>query len=228
MIKLLDICCGGGGAAIGYAQAAAELGLSIEITGVDLAPQPNYPFTFVQADGVEYLRQLVAHGNPEGFTHIHSSPPCQEFSVSTYPMRKAGKQYPNILPEVQALVAAAQIPAVIENVPLAPIRADVVLRGDMFGLRVLRRRHFELHGWFMLSPCMPAQVGTVQAGDYATVAGTGSNKPNKRATPYKHRSANVLLSWQAAMDSPLRTRRELAESIPPAYTRYIGRQFFRI
>ena len=39
-IKLLDLCCKAGGGSMGYFQAAKDMGLNIEITGVDIEPQP--------------------------------------------------------------------------------------------------------------------------------------------------------------------------------------------
>jgi DNA (cytosine-5)-methyltransferase 1 len=54
-MRLLDLFCGAGGAAVGYNRAGFT-----EIIGVDLTAQPRYPFTFVQADALEYLaRELL-------------------------------------------------------------------------------------------------------------------------------------------------------------------------
>ena len=70
-MKLLDLYCKAGGAAAGYARAG------FTVTGVDIAPQPRYPFEFVQANAlelsVEFLRQ---------FDVIHASPRLQALAVA--------------------------------------------------------------------------------------------------------------------------------------------------
>ena len=69
--RLLDLFCGAGGAAMGYHRAGF-----VEIVGVDNAPQPRYPFEFVQGDALEYV---LEHGHK--FDAIHASPPCQAYSI---------------------------------------------------------------------------------------------------------------------------------------------------
>src|SRR5881394_186013 len=74
--RLLDLFCGAGGAAMGYHRAG------FEVVGVDIKPQPRYPFEFVQADALEYLAAVHPQTGMAGaprFDAIHASPPCQGY-----------------------------------------------------------------------------------------------------------------------------------------------------
>lgn len=224
-IKLLDLCCKAGGAAIGYCQAAAELGIEIEITGVDIEAQPNYPFKFIQADAVEFMRE-----NHKNFTHFHASPPCQAHSCSTQQYRNKSKEYNCIIEPIRHLMEITTRPGIIENVRNAPIYPDVVLRGDMFGLKVQRVRHFELVNWWMMNPVMPRLKGTVVNGDFVTVFGKAAWNKTK-SSDFKiptWQKKTIRDTWSFAMGiEHFMTDIELSESIPPAYSKYIGVELFK-
>jgi DNA (cytosine-5)-methyltransferase 1 len=128
-MKALDLFCGAGGAAMGLHRAG------FEVHGVDLAPQPHYPFTFHRGDAMEWLL--------DGYDFIWASPPCQAYSASTLALRRAGKEYVDLLAPVRTRLRACGTPYVIENVVGAPMRGHTVLCGTMFGLRLLRHRLFE-------------------------------------------------------------------------------------
>jgi len=223
-VKLLDLCCKAGGCSRGYELAAREIGLEIEISGVDVEYQPNYPYRFIQEDAVTYLQN-----NWRAYTHIHASPPCQRYSASTAKMRRRGKVYADILEPLRQLMYETGLPGVIENVPQAPIRPDLLLTGPMFDLKVLRKRRFELVNWFCMRPFVPMHSGSVKEGDFVSVFGKGSNRQNRSDKLAKFHKGNVRDTWRYAMGIDWKqTNEELAEAIPPAYTKYIGLSFFRV
>jgi hypothetical protein len=195
--KLLDLFCGAGGAAMGYWRAG------FDVTGVDNRPQSRYPFRFVQADAMTYPL--------DGYDAIHASPPCQAYIRSgMYDKSK----HPNLLPSVRALLEQVSVPWVIENVPGAPMRADLKLCGCMFGLGVARERWFETswHAFALRSPCHHAErpVG---------VYGHPRGRLSKDGKPW---GWGNLSDWIAAMGIDWMSGPELAQAIPPAYTEYIG------
>jgi hypothetical protein len=116
------------------------------------------------------------------------------------------------------------VPWVIENVTGAPMRADLTLCGEMFGLGVIRHRHFEIGcigGWPVEQPEHRKHRGPVRGwrhgvwrdGPYIAAYGKGGGKGN-------------VAEMQTAMDITWTdVHEELTEAIPPAYTEYIGRQF---
>ena len=221
-VRLLDLCCKAGGCSFGYKQAADDLGLEIEIVGVDIEEQPNYPFQFIQADAVEFLKE-----NWRDFTHVHASPPCQNYTTGTAVHRAQGKEYRDNLAAVRETMILTGLPGVIENVPTAPVRPDIVLRGDMFGLKVLRKRHFELVNWWAMNPVMPYKIGSVKEGDYAQVFGKGQLKGSGKGNKPVKIPGTVNEVWSIAMGIDWMTNIELAEAIPPAFTRYVGQEWFR-
>ena len=92
-MKLLDLFCGAGGAAMGYHRAG------FEVVGVDNRPMPRYPFEFIQADALEYLAEYGSE-----FDIIHASPPCQKFTG----MKNLGKARNNNYPEYPNMILPTQ------------------------------------------------------------------------------------------------------------------------
>lgn len=136
-MRLLDLFCGAGGAAMGYHRAGFD-----EIVGVDIKPMLRYPFAFVQADAFEYLRE---HG--QEFDAIHASPPCQGYSNGTnYNHKQYGKkEYPLLIGPTRQMLQEIGRPFCIENVmgAKAMLGFTLTLCGTQFGLRVQRHRLFE-------------------------------------------------------------------------------------
>lgn len=206
--KLLDLFCCAGGAGMGYARAG------FDVIGVDLEPQPDYPFFFIQADAIEFAAK---HGHK--FDAIHASPPCQASSALTKGTNK-GREYPQLIPATREVLAETGRPHVIENVQGSDLRRDLTLCGEMFDLGVLRHRYFELHGFKMERPEHKPHRGRVRGwrhgqyhdGPYVAVYGDGGGKGS-------------VSEWQDAMGIHWTSnRKSIAEAIPPAYTEFIGKQ----
>src|SRR5690348_14772063 len=106
-----------------------------DVVGFDIEPQPHYPFEFHQQDA------LIV--DLSGFDFVWSSPPCQAYSMYSRNLGTASS-FPDLIAPVREKLQASGLPWVIENVPGAPLRGDVLLCGTMFGLPLLRHRYFEL------------------------------------------------------------------------------------
>ena len=193
---------------MGYNRAGFD-----EIVGVDIAPQPRYPFEFVQADALEYLAE---HGHE--FDAIHASPPCQRWTLSTLSKGYAwAMTHPDLITPLRPLLESHRF-TIIENVPRAPIRRDLVLTGPTVGLsRIERRRHFELSVFLLQPPLQHVPSWMWESGQAITV--TTSLLPGK--VPVSEAREVMGIDW------PM-TGREVGEAIPPAYTEFIGRQLLKV
>jgi DNA (cytosine-5)-methyltransferase 1 len=211
--RLLDLFCGAGGAAMGYHQAG------FDIVGVDIKPQPHYPFEFVQADALEALDA----GCWLGFDAVHASPPCQAWCALT---RASGTQdqHPDLLTPIRArLISDVPVPWTIENVYEARrlMPNATLICGAALGLEVVRHRVF-LTSWPMMSAgCAHIRGGTV-TGQYVAFRPRGRVAPGRTVPPRRGRAL-----WREAVGIDWMTEAEVAEAIPPAYTRFIGEQLLQ-
>lgn len=208
MYKVLDLFCGAGGAAMGLHRAWADA----EIIGVDIHPQPRYPFHFVQGDALHPPFDL------KEFDFIWASPPCQGYSVLTPKSHKGA--HPRLIYDVRAMLKEAGKPFVIENVHGARRHLDnyLMLCGSMFGLRTERHRYFEIQPMlsFWLTPTcrhdeMPLLVTTASKASRAKRIEKGLVPKSVTHAPLAYG-----IDWMNA--------KELCEAIPPAYSEYIARQ----
>jgi DNA (cytosine-5)-methyltransferase 1 len=207
--RLLDLFCGAGGCSVGYSRAG------FDVVGVDIKPQPSYPFTFIQGDALEFCR---AHAHE--FDAIHASPPCQAYSVSRH-INGSGDRHPDLVDATREELGRSRLPWVMENVVGAPMHRPITLCGLMFGLRVLRHRLFE-SSELLLAPAHPKHPKgnlTNSKSGYSTgatgyVTCAGNNFVREAG------AAAMGIDW-------MRTRPELAQAIPPAYTEWIGKQLMR-
>ena len=215
--RALDLYCGAGGSTRGLQFAG------FHVTGVDIHRQPHYVGeVFVLGDAIEYCRE---HGAE--YDLIAASPPCQRY---TQAQRIQGREHPDLIPPTREALMATGRPWVIENVPGAPLRADLILCGSMFGLQwrdlmLYRHRWFESGGGFGLAPFPPATCvhdrpaisifGHCVLGK--SLSGNGYKHPNER----EHLGIAV---GRLVMGIDWMTRNELSEAIPPVYMEWIALQ----
>lgn len=215
-MRLLDLFCGAGGAAMGYRRAG------FEVIGVDIKPQKNYPFEFRQADALEYCRD---HGHE--FNVIHASPPCQRYARIGC-VHGVRENHPDLVDPTRETLNSTGLPWVMENVPDAKLKNAIILCGSMFGLgsvgeldgiyRQLRRHRLFESNILLLSPeCN-------HDGEPIGVYGRGGPQRATRNRGYmggtRERIEAMGIDWMS--------RDELSQAIPPAYTEYIGRQLMAI
>lgn len=202
--RLLDLFCCAGGAGMGYHRAG------FDVTGVDLNPQPRYPFAFIQADALSLDMRFL-----RSFDAIHASPPCQHYSpLGALSPEKA---YPDLVAATRDVLEATGLPWIIENVMAAPLNKarSVTLCGGMFDLRTYRHRRFESNV-------------RLSAPDHP---------PHVIRTATKQRRARWADGWHVSVTGDVGTYvgpealgidwmsgDELCQAIPPAYTEHLGLQ----
>ncbi len=213
-MKLLDLYCCAGGASVGYAQAG------FEVTGVDIDAQPDYPFTFIQASALDVLRDKTFINQ---FDVIAASPPCQNETTLTKGNRGRGweDEHIDMITPTRELLELTGKPYVIENVASSTLNPDFMLCGLTFGLQVFRHRYFEISGFKVDAPKHPSHKGhrvsgwrhgVKYEGDMVAVYGDGGGKGS-------------ISTWQRAMGMDwTRSKKHIAEAIPPAYSKFIGEQ----
>lgn len=187
-----------------------------DVIGVDIEPQPSYPFEFVHGDAIEYLER---HGRE--FDAIHASPPCQRYSVARH-IHQSGNRHPDLISPCRDELRQTGRPWIMENVRGAPMQSAILLCGLMFGLRVLRHRLFE-SSLVLLAPDHPRRPKgnlTNSCLGYSTgregfVCVAGHNFVREAG------ARAMGIDW-------MKSRHELAQAIPPAYTEFIGRQLLRV
>lgn len=229
----LDLFSGAGGCARGYQMAG------FYVVGVDIKPQKRYVGDdFLVGDALEVLRRLIDGGSIvgnrvyrlENFSLIHASPPCQGYSVTIHIHKNSSKKksHPKLIEPTRELLQTTGKPYVIENVPGAPLNGNLLLCGTMFGLRVIRHRIFETYPQDIYAPSTCNHWGHTM-GNNAKVKNRGVVQSFELA-PFLTISGHdyKLSDGQVAMSIDWMTRDELNESIPPAYTHYIGRQMLEL
>ncbi|MET8740304.1 DNA cytosine methyltransferase [Streptomyces sp. NPDC004728] len=201
-LRVLDAFCCQGGASMGYVHAG------FDVTGIDKNPQPRYPFTFIQGDAIEFIRE---HGSE--FDFIHASPPCQRYSRA---QKIQQREHPDLIAPTRAVLEATGRPWVIENVEEAAreLRDPVTLCAAAFGMHTYRHRLFETGGGFTFTPPPHPQ-------HRAPLTKMGRPRADGH---FAHYVGNFSGVTEARIDMrvPWMSRDGIRECIPPAYAQWIG------
>jgi DNA (cytosine-5)-methyltransferase 1 len=201
---LLDLFCCQGGAAKGYHDAG------FDVVGIDIDPQPRYPFEFHQADALEFL---TAHGDE--FDVWHGSPPCHDHSALAALVGANGTGWLLAATRTAFRKLSRGRPWVIENVPGAAMRRDLTLCGSMFDLRTYRHRWFEFS-----DPMLPPQL---QHPRHRVLTDDHKRRTGWEAGLHTTVTGNVTLDIAStALGIDWMDVEGLPQAIPPAYTRVVG------
>lgn len=230
-MKALDLFCGAGGISMGLHRAG------FDVTGVDLYPQPRYPFRFFQGDALA--------ADLTGYDLICASPPCQAYCGMQRLNEAKGtaKVHPMLIDPVREKLVASGLPYIIENVVGAPMLDPVMLCGSMFGLRVRRHRLFEC-SFFVLQPNCEHRSGdgspvpvwgdgrpTLQEarrGLRSPIAVYGDHPQSPGDKTARVNRARTLKEGQEAMGIDWMDWKTLAQAIPPAFSEFLARQFLAL
>lgn len=243
---ILDLYCCAGGAAMGYHRAG------FDVVGVDIRPQPHYPFPFVHGNCIDIMRELLYGGNItasngvvyklDEFAAIHASPPCQRYSTMTRGRwQDRVEDHPDLIKDTRDMLITSGKPYAIENVAGArkELHNPVMLCGSMFGLQTRHGSQLRRHRYFELDPRIPPFITPPCQHNTGSVIGVygGGQHPNRRNIPatigvWGHAGGSPnrdnLLQFSTqdrrdAMGIQWMTGSELSEAIPPAYTEYVGK-----
>lgn len=207
--RALDLFSGAGGAGRGLQHAG------FDVTGIDIMAQPRYGgCRFVRGDAMRLPVRL------SDFDLVWASPPCQRWTAM---VQSAGTQdnHPDLIEPTRRMLQEWGGVWIMENVPRAPLRAPVVLTGEMFGLNTYRRRHFEC-SFLAMAPDPGAPFGPKSRPGSVTVTGHSGGSSRRDGWVAGNGAA-----WKQAMGIDWMLNREMAEAIPPAYAEFLGRQAMR-
>jgi DNA (cytosine-5)-methyltransferase 1 len=221
--RLLDLFCGAGGAAVGYYRAG------FDVVGVDINPQPHYPFKFMQGDALEYLEGWLETEKDDDpalppclpFDAIHASPPCQAYTTMN---NRHGSSSPPLIATVRTLLSETGAPWVIENVggALSEMQSPITLTGAQFGLNLHRPRLFEASFMLMAPPRAKRRP------DAAAIYGRQDGRRLWTRADGTELHVSDLATASDAMGIDWMTWDEIREAIPPAFTEFVGTQLMRM
>lgn len=190
-----------------------------EIVGIDIKPQPRYPFKFIQGDWSTHVYRAFESD------FIWASPPCQAHTALRTMWNS--KPHDDFVSATRDALLRINRPWVIENVPGAPLYNPVKLCGSMFGLGCTNpvaelRRHRLFEASF---PVTPMECSHHRNRKRRTIGIHGEGCRDARRKNDRGIQDFTVRHGREAMQIDWMTIAELCEAIPPAYSEYIARQF---
>lgn len=221
--RLLELCACEGGATVGYQRAGWHV-TAVDLDGAALARNPAD--VTVKADALDFLRSC----DWRDYDAIHASFPCQRWSANG--ANPAASRWPDLITPGRELLQQTGLPWVMENVPRAPLRRDLILCGTMFGLtttdtdgvllHLKRHRVFESN----VPLAAPTKCSHPRGIQWAGVYG-GARKDKTEARTIRK---GGYVPPDPAVQSRLlggvdwMTFKGRRECIPPAYAEWVGGQ----
>jgi DNA (cytosine-5)-methyltransferase 1 len=245
-MKIADLYSCAGLGADGY---AAVLGAG-SVHGYDIDPQPDYPYTFTQADALDLLKDR--DGPLARFSARHTSPPCQDFTTAGHLRTAQGgtSRFGDLLTPTLALLRWNwnSQPWVVENVDdnqkkvrqimePRPGEHRIILCGTMFGLPIWRHRIF-LANFPLRQPeptgpgvygalgcrhdiCPPDPV-TGRPRPWGVYHVEGDSVPSGGRTALNAEHAREVMGVHRSLPWA-----SLKEGFPPAYTSWVAADLLR-
>jgi DNA (cytosine-5)-methyltransferase 1 len=220
-LKVLDLFSCGGGASMGYSN------MGFEVLGVDIKKKRDYPFPQLKYDVLKLFEEKPREWFEE-FDLIHASPPCQKFSRAANGASWGEVSKVDLIKPVRDFLQTLDVPYVIENVEGSPLNNPVKLCGSMFDLKVRRHRLFETSWpYSTVHNCDHKKQGK-PIGVYGSMGDTVRGVCSITGkTVIGGSTAENIEEARNAMGISWLNWGDLKESIPPAYTEAIARDFLQ-
>jgi len=194
-----------------------------DVVGVDIKPQPRFPFEFMQADAMDVLENgVIGLCNLDDFAAIHASPPCQGYSEN---MRHLSEPTQMLIEPCRELLIRAGRPWIIENVEGAPLATastlfgdhGVMLCGTQFGLRIWRHRLFETS--FPIGSPGPCRHRGHPLNPH--------REESRQRMRDEFGQVDLEKLWREEAGVPWMDKETGRQAIPPAFTEFIGKQLLK-
>lgn len=192
-----------------------------DVIGMDIKPQPEYPFRFIKAD---VLQARIPWHKVQA---VHASPVCKRHTNARHASTNHNNVHPDQIEPTRAMLIESGLPYVIENVVGAPLIDPVTLCGSMFNLHT-EKYELKRHRLFEMNWTLP-KVLADRCGQKRAISIYGDHPKTtvdhyREDGSYRRRTVDMPYGYaRQLMGAPwVRNMRQLSQGIPVAYTSFIG------